>query len=126
MYKNTVKLQLFGTLYIMHTFYPVGIVLNVKTHLRHVKNALLDAAYQWNEIGQALDITPGTLSSIGRQYRGNDNDCLNEMLTRWMHGGKSTMDQLLEALKDPSVQRGDIVLEIKALKGVQRSRVGLA
>ena len=110
----------------MHTFYPSGIVLNVNTHLRHVKNALLDAAYQWNEIGQALDITPGTLRSIGRQYRGNDNECLNEMLTRWMHGGKSTMDQLLEALEDPSVRRDDIVRQIKALKGDKKSRVGLA
>ena len=120
------KLQLFGTLYIMHTFYPSGIVLNVNTHLRHVKNALLDAAYLWNEIGQALDITPGTLTSIGRQYRGNDNESLNEMLTKWMHGGKATMNQLLEALEDPSVKRHDIVLEIEALKGDKRRRVGLA
>ena len=97
-------------------------MLNVNTHLRHVKNALLEAASQWRDIGQALDITPGTLKSI----RGGDSECLNEMLTKWMHGGEATMDQLLEALKDPSVQRGDIVQQIKALKRDKRSRVGLA
>ena len=104
----------------------VGIVLNVNTHLRHVKNALLDAAYKWNEIGQALDITPGTLRSIGRQFRGNDNECLNEVLTRWMHTGEATIDQLFEALEDDDVKRGDIVKQIKARQGEQRSKVGLA
>ena len=99
-----------------------GIVLNVNKHLRHVKNALLDAAYQWRDIGQALDIPPGTLMSI----RGEDNECLNEMLTKWMHGGKATIDQLLEALEEPGVDRGDIVSEIEALRGDKRSRVGLA
>ena len=105
----------------MHTFYPSDIVLKVNTHLHHVRNALLEAASQWRDIGQALDIAPGTLNSI----RGEDIQCLNEMLTKWMHGGEATMDQLLEALEDPSVQRGDIVRQIKARKGVQRSRVGL-
>ena len=97
-------------------------MLNVNKHLRHVKNALLEAAYQWRDIGQALDIPQGTLRSI----RGEDRECLNEMLSKWMHGGKATMDQLLEALEDPGVDRADIVGEIEALRGDKRSRVGLA
>ena len=98
-------------------------MLSVNKHLHHVKNAVLDAAYQilWREIGQALDIRDGTLRSI----RGEDAYCLNEMLTKWMHSGKATIDQLLEALQDPSVKRSDIVAEIRSFEGDKRSKVGL-
>ena len=108
---------------IMHTV-DVGKcnVLDVNMHLHHVKNAVLDAAYLWREIGQALYIRDGTLRSI----RGKDNHCLNEMLTKWMHSGKATIEQLLEALQDPSVKRGDIVAEIRAFEGDKRSKVGLS
>ena len=107
----------------MHTVHVgTGIVLNVNEHLRHVKNAVLGAAYQWFAIGQALDIHDGTLRSI----RGEDAHCLNKMLTKWMHSGKATIDQLLGALEDRSVRRGDIVNEIRAFEGDKRSKVGLA
>lgn len=97
-------------------------MLLVNKHLHHVKNALLDAAYQWRDIGQALDIPPGTLKSI----RGEDRYCLNEMLTIWMYSGKATMDHLLDALEDPGVQRQDIAIAIRALEGDKRNKVGLA
>lgn len=90
-----------------------------------MKNALLEAAYQWKPIGEALDLTPGTLKSIGRSHRDDDNECLNEVLSKWMHSGKATMAELLEALEEPGVKRGDIVTEIQALEGEKRSRVGL-
>ena len=97
-------------------------MLNVDKHLHHVRNVLLGAAYQWRDIGRALELPDGTLRSI----RGEDNECLNEVLTKWMHSGKATIDQLLDALNDPSVKRGDIVSQILALKGDMRSKVGLA
>lgn len=101
-------------------------MLDVDKHLRHVKNAVLDAAYQWKPIGQALDILPGTLKSIefGKEFR-DDNDRLNEVLSKWMHSGQATIDQLLKALVDPGVKRGDIVGKIQALKGQERISVGL-
>ena len=97
-------------------------MLNVNKHLHHVRNALLGAAYQWKDIGRALELPDGTIRSI----RGEDNECLNDVLTKWMHSGKATVEQLLDALKDPSVKRGDIVSEILDLKGERRSKVGLA
>ena len=87
-------------------------MLNVDKHLHHVRNALLGAAYQWRDIGRALELTDGTLRSI----RGEDNECLNEVLAQWMHSGKATVDQLLDALKDQSVKRVDIVPKILDLK----------
>ena len=107
----------------MHTVHVgTGIVLNVNEHLHPVKNAVLEAAHQWFAIGQVLHISDGTLRSI----RGEDAHCLNEMLTKWMHSGKATIDQLLAALEDPSVRRGDIVAAIRAFEGDKRSKVGLA
>ena len=87
-------------------------MLNVDKHLHHVKNAVLDAAYLWREIGQVLDIRDGRLRSI----RGEDAYCLNEMLSIWMHSGNATIDQLLEALVEPGVDRGDIVSKVRALE----------
>ena len=101
-------------------------MLSDNKHLRHVKNALLDAAYLWFPLGQALGIPPGTLKSI--KFEGelhDDNDRLNEVLSKWMHSGQATIDQLLEALVDPSVKRGDIANEIRLRKGEERSKVGL-
>ena len=108
-------------MYTVHVHVGSDIVLTVNKHLHHVKNALLDAASVWKDIGQALDIVHGTLESI----RGEDNECLNEMLTKWMHTGSATIDQLLKALVDPSVCRRDIVLEIQGLEGEKRIKVGL-
>lgn len=100
-----------------------GTVLDVNKHLHPVKNAVLEAASQWREIGQALPhISEGMLSRI----RGEDAYCLNKMLSIWMHSGQATLDQLLKALEDPSVRRGDIVAEIQAFKGDKRSKVGLS
>lgn len=86
-----------------------------------MRNALLDAASEWRNIGLALDIPDGTLKSI----HGDDNDCLIEMLKVWMYRGNVTIKQLFKALEDEGVQLGDIVKEIKSFKGEQRTRVGL-
>ena len=95
-----------------------GIVLDVNKHLHHVKNAVLDAAYLWFPLGQALGIPHGTLQSI--KFEGelhDDNDRLNEVLSKWMHSGQATIDQLLKALEDPCVGRGDIANKIRSLRG---------
>ena len=91
-----------------------------------MKNTVLDAASLWFPLGQALGIPPGTLQSIkfDKELHG-DNDRLNEVLSTWMHSGKATIDQLLKALVDPCVGHGDIANTIRALKGVERSKVGL-
>ena len=91
-----------------------------------MKNALLGAAYQWNEIGQALDIPHGTLKSIElKKQLHDDNARLNEVLSKWMHSGEATIDRLLEALVDPGVKRNDIATKIRDLKGDMRRNVGL-
>ena len=103
-------------------------MLDINKHLHHVRNALLDAAPLWYDIGQALGIPPGTLQSIKFDKElHEDNDRLNEVLSKWMHSGQATIDQLLEALVDPSVDRGDIANKIRSLKGSgeERIKVGL-
>ena len=108
--------------------YTVGkrIVLDVNKHLRHVKNAVLDAACLWYDIGLCLDIPPGTLQSIkSNRELHEDKDHLNEVLLKWMQSGQATIYQLLEALVDPCVGRGDIANKIRARKGEERSKVGL-
>ena len=101
-------------------------MLDANKHLRHVKNAVLDAAYLWFPLGQALDIPQGTLKTIDSDRKFHEeNDRLNEMLSKWMHSGEATIDRLLEALVDPSVDRNDIAIKIRDLKGDKRRKVGL-
>ena len=73
-----------------------------------------------------MAIPPDALQSIkfDRELH-EDNDRLNEVLSKWMHSGQATIDQLLEALVDPCVGRGDIAKKIRSLKGVERGKVGL-
>ena len=91
-----------------------------------MKNSLLDAAYLWFPLGQALDIPQGTLKTIDldRKFH-EENDRLNEMLSKWMHSGEATIDRLLEALVDPGVKRNDIATKIRDLTGSMRRKVGL-
>ena len=101
-------------------------MLDVNKHLRHVKNALLDAACLWYDIGLSLGILSGTLQSIkfDRELHG-DKDRLNEVLLKWMHSGQATIEQLFKALVDPCVYRVDIANKIRSLKGEERFKVGL-
>ena len=98
-------------------------MLDVNKHLRHVKNVVLDAAYLWRDIGQALGIPEGSLASI-RKFD-NDKDRLDEVLSKWMHSGQATIEQLLKALVVPCVYRVDIANKIRSLKGKERFKVGL-
>ena len=111
------------TEHFLHCPVGKGIVLDVNEHLLHVKNALLETAWRWRDIGQALHISEGTLESIRKLH--NDKDRLDEVLSKWMHSGEATIDRLLEALVDPSVDRNDIAIKIRDLKGDKRKKVGL-
>lgn len=100
----------------------IAIVLSVNNNLFHVRSAILDAASQWRDIGQALRIPNGTLTT----FHGEDNECLNMVLTSWMHTGKATIHQLLEALESDIVGRGDIVTQLRSRQGEDRKKIGLA
>ena len=91
-------------------------------HLRHVKRAVWEARTQWKNIGRSLRLSEGTIQSI---HGADDGECLHIVLSIWMQTGRATINDLLDALEDVTVARHDIALNIRALKGKDRIKIGL-
>ena len=79
-----------------------------------MKGYIWEARAQWRDIGRALDISDGTIRSI---HEPSDGEYLHQLLTIWMQSGTATIQDLLTALEDPTVDRRDIVNEILSRKG---------
>ena len=103
-------------------FAGAGIVLAVDTDLRPVKSAIWQSRTSWRDIGRALDLSEGTIDSIKEP---NDGESLHMVLKKWMQTGKATIQDLLTALEDRTVDRTDIANEVRTLKGKNRTAVGL-
>ena len=97
-------------------------VLEVDTHLRPLKKAIWEVRAQWRDIGRALDLSDGTIESI---HEANDGESLHKVLSQWIQSGTATTQDLLQALEDDIVYRKDIANKIRALKGQERTDVGL-
>ena len=89
-------------------------VLTIATHLQPVKSSIWKARSLWKEIGRALGISDDIICTI---HCAKDGECLNEVLSRWIHSGKATISDLLLALANKTVDRNDIKNEIHVLKG---------
>ena len=90
-------------------------VLSVDAHLKPLKRAIWEARAKWPVIGRALPgISEGTMLAI---HDKDDGDCLHRVLSLWIHSGKATISDLLQALADETVKRNDIKNEIHILKG---------
>ena len=97
-------------------------VLNVDTHLLHVKRAIREARVRWKDIGRGLQLSEGTIESI---HEVDDEERLHKVLSLWMKTGSATIYELLKALEDPPVGRKDIAGEIRRRTGEERRKVGL-
>ena len=88
--------------------------------------AVYDARVKWKDIGRALRVPLDVLNEIERDlYHRNDGQRMERVLVEWLHTGKATIHQLLRALKDKSVRRHDISMEICSHVGEDRTAVGL-
>ena len=89
-------------------------MLNIDTHLQPVRHAIWKARSLWKEIGRALGISDDIIRTIHCE---NDGECLNEVLSLWIHSDKATISDLLRALAKKTVDRNDIKNKIHVLKG---------
>ena len=58
--------------------------------LTDVKGELLDVAYNWRSIGEALKLKPGSLNIIQANHPGDVKGCLTEVLSEWLQNGYDT------------------------------------
>ena len=97
------ELKCYSLLHIGETKLTIKDLLDVKT-------AILDAAYLWKNIGAALGLPYGIIKSI---HMDDDGECLNEVLSRWIHKDEATINVLLKALEHRDVCRNDIANNIR-------------
>ena len=90
-------------------------------HLRHITNATWGARGEWKLIGREL---AGDIDAIDANYH-NADDKYKAVLREWMHTGKARTDQLIDALRSPTVKRADIADMITASTGERRKNLGL-
>ena len=80
-----------------------------------MKGYIWEARAQWKNIGRTLGLSEGTVCSI---HESSDGESLHQILTHWIHAGNATVQDLLKALEDPTVDRRDIAHELRSRKGV--------
>ena len=80
--------------------------------LRRVKGYIWEARAQWKNIGRALGIPDSTINTIHE----DDNESLHQILTHWIQSGNATIQDLVTALEDPTVDRRDIAHRLRSQK----------
>ncbi len=71
-----------------------------------------------------MGLTEGDVDAIDANYQ-KVEDKYGYVLRKWMHTGKAKTDQLIDALRSPTVKRADIADMITASTGGRRKDLGL-
>ncbi len=71
-----------------------------------------------------MGLTEGDVDAIDANHQ-KVEDKYGDVLKMWMHTGKAKTDQLIDALRSPIVNRGDIAKNIMITTGEKRKNLGL-
>ena len=74
----------------------------VDLNLGKVQDLIWDARPKWFNLGLNLNIDQATLIMI-KQNHPNGDDCFREMLSEWLKSVEPSWEELLAALRKPSV-----------------------
>ncbi|XP_064398478.1 uncharacterized protein LOC135345065 isoform X3 [Halichondria panicea] len=89
--------------------------LSVDQHLKVVREATWDARAKWQCLGEELGASIGKLHEIQHNHRDVAGACLTTMLEHWLiqTDPSPSWFALIEALRSPALDRGDIASEIE-------------
>ena len=71
--------------------------------MRKVLDWTWDYRASWKIIGIELDINTGTLDAIGENNQHKVENCLYELLSKWLRSGKATRSAMTRALQSRKV-----------------------
>ena len=83
----------------------------VSSNLGKVQDLIWDARPKWFNLGLNLDIDQATLTMI-KQSNVNGDDCFREMLSEWLKSVEPSWEELLAALRKPSVGHKQLAKKI--------------
>ncbi len=81
--------------------------------LNKVYLATFDARIKWQNILLVLDVSLGTIDSIGTKWQNHPDDCYRDGLKEWLKNGEKTWQDVVEALSSPIVGHSDIARTIE-------------
>ena len=91
-----------------------------------VFEGISDTKSQWKNIGRALGLSSSVLDGIEKKNDTNQQDCLYDMLEKWIATGKATFEDLLSALESKLVGYKDFTTRIRTLSlKEKREKFGL-
>ena len=71
--------------------------------MREVLDKTWDYRASWKIVGIELGMDPSTLDAIGKSNHHKVEDCLVELLGKWLRGGKATQSAMTKALQSHKV-----------------------
>ena len=74
----------------------------IPDNLGDVQDLIWDARPKWYNLGLKLRVSQATLTMIKQNHPDGD-DCFREMLSEWLKSVEPSWEELLAALKKPSV-----------------------
>ena len=82
---------------------------------RLARQAVIDITTKWELFAAALGFNRVDIVVISKNYSHNVADCLTEVIHGWFRGkgGEVSWENLCEALRDPTVDRKDLAMEIE-------------
>ena len=83
----------------------------VSGNLGKVQNLIWDARPKWFNLGLNLNIDQETLTMIKKTHP-NGDDCFREMLSEWLKSVEPSWQELLAALRKPSVRYTQLAKKI--------------
>ena len=83
----------------------------VSGNLGKVQDLIWNARPKWFNVGLNLDINEATLTMI-KQSNANGDDCFREMLSEWLKSVEPSWEELLAALRKPSVGHKQLAKKI--------------
>ncbi len=94
---------------IMHGYFPLY------TARHNVKSELIPIVNEWDDLGEALGLPDHVVQTIKANNPSNVKRCRKEVVDAWFEekGNHPSWNNLCEALRDPLVDRKDVVSNIE-------------
>ena len=87
--------------------------------LNDVYTETFDARNEWQNILLALKVDSPTIESISVKCQNNSDKCYREGLDRWLKSGKRNWEDVINALRSPTVKHFKISMNIEKLHGTE-------
>ena len=93
----------------------------IPKNLKNIQNFLWNGRTKWFNLGLELGIDEETLKVL-KQSSTSEDDCFRDMLSKWLRTVNPTWEELLVALKQPSVGCDHLAKKVRDEQGVPEQR----